>query len=52
MVHKYMLSGSGVGQKTEDDSDYGKLDIEQCAEGNDRSNFMKLDVKETYVLYW
>ena len=31
---------------------YGTVDIKQCVEGDDRTNFMELGVKETYLLYY
>ena len=48
MIHKYELSGRGAGQRADDDSDYGRVDIEQCIEDGDRVIFNESDAKETY----
>lgn len=47
MVHKYKLSGSEMGQRDEEYSDYRTMDHAQCVEGNDMVNFM-----EAGVNYW
>ena len=52
MVSMYERSGSGAGQRDEDDEDYGRVDIAKCVEGDDRARFMESGVKETYLLYW
>lgn len=52
MIHKYKLSGSGGGQRAEDDSNHGRVHIEQCVEGNDGANFIESGIKEIYLLYW
>ena len=52
IVRNYELSGSGSGQRAEEDSDYGRVNIEQCVEGDNKEKFMESDIKETFVLYW
>ena len=52
MVSTYERSGSGAGQRDEDDEDYGRVDIAKCVEGDDRARFMESGVKEKYLLYW
>ena len=54
MVHKYELSGNGAGQRSEDDADYGRVDLENCVDGDDTANFIESGsgLTEVYLLYW
>ena len=52
MVHKYELSGNGAGQRSEEDGDYGCVDLEKCVDGDDRGNYIDAGTNSSYLLYW
>ena len=52
MVANYELSGNGAGQRSEEDEDYGRVDLEKCVDGDDRGTYLESGSNSSYMLYW
>ena len=52
IVHKYELSGNGVGQRSEEEDYYGCVDLEKCVDGDTRGNYIESGSNSSYLLYW
>ena len=50
LCDRYERSGSGGGQRSSDDEEYGHFDLDNCIEGDDRRNFLGHESSD--VLYW
>ena len=52
MVNNYERSGNGVGQRLEEDEDYGRVDLSKCVDGDDHGTYLESGSSCSYILYW